>query len=191
MKKNIQKNECFASSRLIQASPQKVGLVASLIRGKSAMRSAQLLMFSRRRVAESVMKVLQSAIANGENNKGLDAEKLVVSRVEVGKSITMKRWRPRARGRMGRYRRLWSSILIVLSEQPRPKASGESKAVVTNPAKEAKSAGTTSKATQATQPTKATQAKASGEAQKDSKEPKEAKPKDTKTKEEAPNGTKG
>ena len=188
MKKNIQKNECFASSRLIQASPQKVGLVASLIRGKSAMRSAQLLMFSRRRVAESVMKVLQSAIANGENNKGLDAEKLVVSRVEVGKSITMKRWRPRARGRMGRYRRLWSSILIVLSEQPRPKASGESKAVVTNPAKEAKSAGTTSKATQAT---KATQARASGKAQKDSKEPKEAKTKEAKTKEEAPNGTKG
>lgn len=120
--KNIQNNECFASSRLIQASPQKVGLVASLIRGKSAIRSAQLLMFSRKRVAESIMKVLQSAIANGENNKGLDAENLVVSRVEVGKSLTMKRWRPRARGRMGRYRRMWSSIIIVLREQQPTKA---------------------------------------------------------------------
>ena len=113
---SLAKDEVCASSRLIRTSPQKLGLLASLIRGKSAMRSMQLLMFSRKRAAESVMKVLQSAIANGENNKGLDPEKLVVTRVEVGKSVVMKRWRPRARGRMGKYQRVWSALGIVLKQ---------------------------------------------------------------------------
>lgn len=126
---NLAKDEVCASSRLIHTSPQKLGLLASLIRGKSAMRSAQLLMFSRKRAAEAVMGVLQSAIANGENNKGMDPEKLVVARVEVGKSITMKRWRPRARGRMGRYRRMWSSVGIVLRQAAETQAEKSPKAL--------------------------------------------------------------
>ncbi len=70
---------------------------------------------------------MQSAIANGENNKGMSGENLVVARVEVGKSIVMKRWRPRARGRMGKYRRVWSSLGIVLKQVAPGRAEGESK----------------------------------------------------------------
>ncbi|WOI54806.1 50S ribosomal protein L22 [Parvularcula sp. LCG005] len=106
----------MAKGRSIRTSPQKLNLVAQGIRGMKVERALNELDFSRKRVAQEVKKVLQSAIANAENNHDLDIDSLVVDQAFVGKNLTMKRWHARARGRMGRIKKPFAEITIVLRE---------------------------------------------------------------------------
>ncbi len=108
--------EAMAKGRMLRVSPQKLNLVAQLIRGKSAEKALAELQFSRKRIAKDVKKVLESAIANAENNHDLDIDSLVVDRAFVGKNLVMKRWRARARGRVGRIQKPFSEITIVVKE---------------------------------------------------------------------------
>ncbi|MDP6708805.1 MAG: 50S ribosomal protein L22 [Alphaproteobacteria bacterium] len=110
-------NEAQAVARLLRVSPQKLNLVAGLIRGKPVASALSELSFSKRRIAGDVKKVLQSAIANAENNHDLDVDSLVVAEASVGKSMVMKRFRARARGRMGRIQKPFSRIRIVVRER--------------------------------------------------------------------------
>ncbi len=103
-------------ARAVRVSPQKLNLLAGLIRGLAVDDAARALEFSRRRVANDVRKVLLSAVANAEAGR-LDARKLVVADASVGKSLVMRRFRARARGRMGRYRRPFSRLTIVVREE--------------------------------------------------------------------------
>ncbi|MGI4954361.1 MAG: 50S ribosomal protein L22 [Janthinobacterium lividum] len=103
--------------RNIRISPQKLNLVAGLIRNQPASQAIATLTFSKRRIAQQVRKVLESAIANAENNHQLDVDRLVVSRAEVGKSIVMRRFMARGRGRASRIEKWFSHIRIVVSEQ--------------------------------------------------------------------------
>jgi len=110
-------NEASAKVRALRISPQKLNLVAASIRGKSAEAALATLSFSRRRIAGDVKKVLQSAIANAENNHQLDVDRLVVAEASVGKAFQMRRWRPRARGRVGRIVKPFSNLTIVVRER--------------------------------------------------------------------------
>lgn len=114
--RRLKENEARAVGRLIRTSPQKLNLVAAMIRGKKVDAALAELTFSRRRVAREVKKVLQSAIANAENNHGLDVDSLEVAEAYVGKNLIMKRWRARARGRVGRIVKPFSEVTIVLRE---------------------------------------------------------------------------
>ncbi len=107
-------NEALATGRMMRTSPQKLNLVAQMIRGKRADKALADLTFSKRRIAGDVKKVLQSAIANAENNHDLDVDDLIVSEASVGKNLVMKRFRPRARGRVGRIVKPFSQITIVV-----------------------------------------------------------------------------
>lgn len=109
-------DQAMAKGCNIKTSPQKLNLVAQSIRGKKVQRAIDELTFSRKRVAHEVKKVLESAIANAENNHDLDIDALVVDQAFVGKNITLKRWKPRARGRIGRIRKPFSEITIVVRE---------------------------------------------------------------------------
>ena len=109
-------NEVKATQDFIKTSPQKLNLLATLIRGKSAVEADAMLQFSKRRVAGEVRKVLLSAIANAENNNNLDADNLYVKEAYVGKSLVLKRFRARARGRTGKILKPFSQITIVLHE---------------------------------------------------------------------------
>lgn len=110
-------NEAQAISRVIRTSPQKLNLLAQLIRGKDADRALSDLTFSRRRISDEVKKVLQSAIANAENNHQLDVDRLYVKEATVGRTFVMKRFRPRARGRMGRIQKPFSNLTIIVRER--------------------------------------------------------------------------
>jgi len=105
----------FASS--IRTSPRKLNLVAELIRGLSAEDALNQLTFSRRRIAHEVKKVLQSAIANAENNHQLDVDRLVVAEAHVGKALVMKRLHARARGRAARVEKPFSNLTVVVRER--------------------------------------------------------------------------
>jgi len=96
----------------LKTSPQKLNLLAGLIRGKKVDKALNDLTFSKKRIAADVKKCLQSAIANAENNHDLDVDELIVSEAYVGKNLTMKRGRPRARGRFGRIIKPFSEITI-------------------------------------------------------------------------------
>ncbi|MEQ8370085.1 MAG: 50S ribosomal protein L22 [Alphaproteobacteria bacterium] len=110
--------------KAIRTSPQKLNLVADSIRGLPAEKALWTLEFSKRRVAGDVLKALQSAIANAENNHQLDVDRLVVAEATVGRAFVMKRWRPRARGRTGRIEKPFSNLTIVVREQKdQPEAS--------------------------------------------------------------------
>ena len=109
-------NEAMAQHRMIRVSPQKLNLVAALIRGKPAQRALNELEFSRKRIAETVRKCLQSAIANAENNHDLDVDSLVVAEAYVGKSIVMKRFHARGRGRASRIEKPFAHLTIVVRE---------------------------------------------------------------------------
>ena len=109
--------EARAFVKSIRVSPQKLNLVAQSIRGKSAEAALAQLTFSTRRVSQDVKRALESAIANAENNHQLDVDSLVVSEAFVGKSLTMKRWRPRARGRVGRIIKPFSNLTIIVRER--------------------------------------------------------------------------
>ncbi|MGL4320934.1 MAG: 50S ribosomal protein L22 [Paracoccaceae bacterium] len=105
-------NEAMAILRMLKTSPQKLNLVAGLIRGKKVEKALADLTFSKRRIAGDVKKCLQSAIANAENNHNLDVDSLIVAEAWVGKNITLKRGRPRARGRFGKIMKPFSEITI-------------------------------------------------------------------------------
>ena len=108
--------EATAVLRMVRTSPQKLNLVAQLIRGKKVATALADLTFSRKRIAGPVRKLLESAIANAENNHGLDVDALVVTQAHVGKAMVMKRWTPRARGRVGRIEKPFSHMTIVVRE---------------------------------------------------------------------------
>src|SRR3982750_2108351 len=108
--------EAKAVSRVIRVSPQKLNLVAQLIRGKKVGIALADLEFSRKRIALDVRKCLESAIANAENNHDLDVDDLVVAEAHVGKSIVIKRFSPRARGRAGRIKKPFSHLTIVVRQ---------------------------------------------------------------------------
>ena len=110
-------NEARAYSKVMRTSPQKLNLVAQMIRGKPADRAVADLTFSKRRIAGEVRKVLQSAIANAENNHQLDVDRLYVKEATVGKTFVVKRFRPRARGRAGRIIKPFSNLTVVVRER--------------------------------------------------------------------------
>ncbi len=110
-------NEAKAIALNMRTSAQKLNLVAASIRGKSAEKALAELTFSKRRIAGEVKKVLQSAIANAENNHQLDVDRLYVAEASVGKSFAMKRFRARARGRVGRIVKPWSRLTVVVRER--------------------------------------------------------------------------
>ena len=112
----LESTEAKARLSTIKISPQKLNLVAQLIRGKKASAALADLTFSRKRIAREVKKTLESAIANAENNHQLDVDSLVVAEAHVGKSIVLKRWTPRARGRVGRIHKRFSHLTIVVRE---------------------------------------------------------------------------
>ena len=105
-------NEAMATARMLRTSPQKLNLVAEMIRGMPVERALSSLVLSKRRIAVDVRKTLQSAIANAENNHGLDVDELVVAEAHVGKNLVLKRGRPRARGRFGRIHKPFSQLTI-------------------------------------------------------------------------------
>ena len=107
----------MAYAKYLRTSPQKLNIVASMIRGKAADKAMVDLEFCNRRIAVEVRKVLASAIANAENNHNLDIDNLVVTRAVVGKTLTMKRFRARARGRAARIFKPMSNLTIVVAEQ--------------------------------------------------------------------------
>ena len=112
----LKDNEAMAVLRTIRVSPQKLNLVAAQIRGKKVATALADLTFSRKRISDTVKKTLQSAIANAENNHDLDVDSLVVAEAWVGKSVTMKRFHVRGRGRGTRILRPFSHLTIVVRE---------------------------------------------------------------------------
>jgi large subunit ribosomal protein L22 len=108
--------EAKAELNTIRISAQKLNLVAELIRGKKVAAALADLTFSRKRIAGPVKKTLESAIANAENNHQLDVDSLVVAEAFVGSGMMMKRWTPRGRGRVGRIRKRFSNLTIVVRE---------------------------------------------------------------------------
>ncbi|MGD9918748.1 MAG: 50S ribosomal protein L22 [Paenirhodobacter sp.] len=110
--RRVAENEAFAKAKMLRTSPQKLNLVAGMIRGKKVDKALSDLTFSKKRIAQDVKKCLQSAIANAENNHGLDVDSLVVAEAWVGKNLVMKRGRPRARGRFGKIMKPFSEITI-------------------------------------------------------------------------------
>jgi len=105
-------NEAMAVNRMLRVSPQKLNLVAEMIRGKPVGKALAMLAFSPKRISDDVKKTLQSAVANAENNHGLDIDELVVAEAWVGKNMVLKRGRPRARGRYGRILKPFSQLTI-------------------------------------------------------------------------------
>ncbi|TCT12813.1 LSU ribosomal protein L22P [Tepidamorphus gemmatus] len=112
----LPENEAKAVTRNIRVSPQKLNLVAASIRGKKVSAALADLTFSKKRIARDVKKTLESAIANAENNHDLDVDDLVVSQAFVGKALVMKRWTPRARGRVGRIEKPFSNLTIIVRQ---------------------------------------------------------------------------
>jgi large subunit ribosomal protein L22 len=110
--RRVADNEAMAKTRMLRTSPQKLNLVAAMIRGKKVERALSDLTFSKKRIAGDVKKCLQSAIANAENNHGLDVDELVVAEAWVGKNLVLKRGHPRARGRFGKIVKPFSELTI-------------------------------------------------------------------------------
>src|SRR6195952_6087158 len=112
----LKDNEAKAVCRMLRVSPQKLNLVAQLIRGKKVESALADLEFSRKRIAREVKKCLESAIANAENNHDLDVDELVVAEDHVGKALVLKRFHPRGRGRMGKILKPFSNLTIVVRQ---------------------------------------------------------------------------
>ena len=125
--RTLAETEAQALTRNIRISPRKLNLVAGLIRNKPAAQAIATLTFSKRRIAQQVKKTLESAIANAENNHQLDVDQLVVARAEVGKSIVMRRFHARGRGRSARIEKFFSHLTIVVAEK-KSEAETEKKA---------------------------------------------------------------
>ena len=109
--------EAKASVKSVRISPQKLNLLAQSIRGKSVSLALAELTFSRRRIAADVKKVLESAIANAENNHQLDVDRLYVKEATVGKTLVLKRFRARARGRAGGIQKPFSNLTVIVRER--------------------------------------------------------------------------
>jgi large subunit ribosomal protein L22 len=107
----------MALAKMLRTSPQKLNLVAGLIRGKKVDKALADLTFSKKRIAADVKKCLQSAIANAENNHGLDVDELIVAEAYCGKNLTLKRGRPRARGRFGKIMKPFSQLTILVRQK--------------------------------------------------------------------------
>ena len=114
--RRLKDNEAQAVARTLRISPQKLNLVAGLIRGKKVAAALADLEFSRKRIAKEVRKCLQSAIANAENNHELDIDDLVVAEAHVGKALVLRRFSPRGKGRMGRILKPFANLTIVVRE---------------------------------------------------------------------------
>jgi large subunit ribosomal protein L22 len=126
-KRTLSDTQARAVGRSIRTSPRKLNLVAQSIRGQSAETALATLTFSPKRIAREVKKVLQSAIANAENNHDLDVDDLIVSEASVGRNLVMKRFHARARGRGARIEKPFAQVTIVVEEKqeekkPEPKA---------------------------------------------------------------------
>ncbi len=131
--KRTKANEARAYGKFISGSAQKLNLLAQMIRGKKAGRALVDLQFSKRRVAQDVRKVLQSAIANAENNHNLDVDRLIVAEATVGKTLKLKRFHARGRGRAAPVEKKFSNITITVRE-------ADDAATAKNPKKESKKA---------------------------------------------------
>lgn len=142
--RRVKDNEAMAMAKFLRTSPGKLNLVAQMIRGKAAGKALVDLEFSNRRIAQDVRKVLASAVANAENNHNLDVDKLVVAEAYVGKSVKMRRFSARARGRAAPIEKFFSRLTIVVRE-------GEAKAA---PKKAAKKAAPKAQAKKETAPKK-------------------------------------
>ena len=114
--RRVADNEAMAKTKMLRTSPQKLNLVAALIRGKKVEKALNDLTFSKKRIAADVKKCLQSAIANAENNHSLDVDELVVAEAYVGKNLTLKRGRPRARGRFGKIMKPFAELTILVRQ---------------------------------------------------------------------------
>ena len=114
--RDLPDNEAKAVARMLRVSPQKLNLVAQLIRGKKVAMALSDLQFSQKRIAKDVKKCLESAIANAENNHDLDVDELIVSEAHVGKALVMKRFHPRGRGRMGKILKPFANLTIVVRQ---------------------------------------------------------------------------
>ena len=123
--RGLPETEAQAITKNIRVSPRKLNLVAALIRGRRADDAVATLTFSKRRIAQTVKKTLESAIANAENNHQLDVDPLVVARAEVGRSQVMKRFSARGRGRAARVEKWFSHLKIVVAEQPAVAAAAQ------------------------------------------------------------------
>jgi large subunit ribosomal protein L22 len=126
-------NEARAYAKFLRTSPQKLNLVAAMIRGKSAEKAMIDLDFSSRRIAKDVKKVLKSAVTNAENNHNLDVDRLVVAEASVGRAMVLKRFHARGRGKASRVEKAFTRLTVVVREQ----APVEKVAKVAKPAKEA------------------------------------------------------
>jgi large subunit ribosomal protein L22 len=113
----LAETEAQAILRNVRVSPRKLNLVAGLIRNRTAQDAVATLTFSKRRIAQQVKKALESAIANAENNHQLDVDRLIVTRAEVGKSVVMRRFQARGRGRAARVEKWFSHLKIVVAER--------------------------------------------------------------------------
>ena len=114
--RSLAENEAKAVARMLRVSPQKLSLLAQLIRGKKVDKALADLTFSRKRISRDVKKCLESAIANAENNHDLDVDDLVVAEAHVGKAIVIKRFTPRGRGRVGRIFKPFANLTIVVRQ---------------------------------------------------------------------------
>ena len=112
----LKDNEAKCVARMLRVSPQKLNLLAQLIRGKKVAMALADLQFSQKRIATEVKKCLESAIANAENNHDLDVDELVVAEAYVGKALVLKRFHPRGRGRMGKILKPFSNLTIVVRQ---------------------------------------------------------------------------
>jgi large subunit ribosomal protein L22 len=112
----LKDNEAQARASMMRISAQKLNLVAGLIRGKKVSTALANLTFSRKRIAVEVKKTLQSAVANAENNHQLDVDSLIVAEAHVGPALMLKRWTPRGRGRIGKIRKRFTHLTIVVRE---------------------------------------------------------------------------
>jgi len=115
--RRVADNEAMAKTKMLRTSPQKLNLVAQMIRGKKVEKALTDLTFSKKRIAADVKKCLQSAIANAENNHNLDVDDLIVAEAWVGKNLTLKRGRPRARGRFGKIMKPFAELTILVRQQ--------------------------------------------------------------------------
>ena len=117
MERRLADNEAQAHARFVRTSPQKLNLLAQQIRGLTAEAALAALTFSKRRAANDVKKLLQSAVANAENNHQLDVDRLFIKEATVGKTLVLKRFRARARWRVGRIRKPVSNLTIIVQER--------------------------------------------------------------------------
>jgi large subunit ribosomal protein L22 len=120
--RDLPENEAKAVARMLRVSPQKLNLVAQLIRGKKVSTALADLQFSQKRIAKDVKKCLESAIANAENNHDLDVDDLIVAEAHVGKALVLKRYAPRGRGRMGAIFKPFANLTIVVRQVERKAA---------------------------------------------------------------------